>query len=292
MNVAPPFQFAPARLVRDRGGHAHGRRRETGIRSKSQDVNGLCGRSCRAQRGSVPDYQYRHYDPQTGRWLSQDPIGEEGGINLYGFVGNDGLGKWDVLGMQLSEKLKCCKITRIIDNFDQIVPRVDYPISKDGVWNHPTGRTWTGQMTVECQDGNTFTAMIQTGGMRMRGSAVRGPSADNPVGDDSTSPAGDFTISTNRPGKGFPINVAGTGRGDVTKHLALYHGSHGCPTLHIQSEWDDFVELMKINRDKFEQNSVKIRIQYTTTEQPQGSRGNGRSDPQPLVPRAPRVGNP
>jgi RHS repeat-associated protein len=34
-------------------------------------------------------YLYRFYDPQNGRWLNHDPLGEEGGVNLYGFVGND-----------------------------------------------------------------------------------------------------------------------------------------------------------------------------------------------------------
>jgi RHS repeat-associated protein len=33
--------------------------------------------------------KYRAYDPQTGRWLSRDPIGEEGGVNLYGYVGGN-----------------------------------------------------------------------------------------------------------------------------------------------------------------------------------------------------------
>jgi RHS repeat-associated protein len=33
--------------------------------------------------------KYRFYDPQTGRWLSRDPIGEEGGFNLYGYVVGD-----------------------------------------------------------------------------------------------------------------------------------------------------------------------------------------------------------
>ena len=47
----------------------------------------------------VTDYQYRYYDPLTGRWPSRDPIGEEGGVNLYGFVGNDGIGKWDFQGL-------------------------------------------------------------------------------------------------------------------------------------------------------------------------------------------------
>jgi len=31
-------------------------------------------------------------------WLSRDPIGERGGLNLYGFVGNDGVNRWDYLG--------------------------------------------------------------------------------------------------------------------------------------------------------------------------------------------------
>jgi uncharacterized protein RhaS with RHS repeats len=48
----------------------------------------------------VADYTYRYYDPQTGRWPSRDPIEEEGGVNLYGFVGNDGLDWIDFLGRE------------------------------------------------------------------------------------------------------------------------------------------------------------------------------------------------
>jgi|AOAMet2_C33A6_35_1029308.scaffolds.fasta_scaffold05642_1 hypothetical protein len=32
-------------------------------------------------------------------WPSRDPIEEAGGINLYGFVGNEPIGKWDKLGL-------------------------------------------------------------------------------------------------------------------------------------------------------------------------------------------------
>ena len=42
---------------------------------------------------------YRFYDPDLGRWLSRDPIGEEGGINLYGYVLNDPLDISDALGL-------------------------------------------------------------------------------------------------------------------------------------------------------------------------------------------------
>ena len=48
-------------------------------------------------------YGYRYYDPQTGRWPSRDPIEEEGGVNLYGFVGNDGVSKLDLLGLECKQ---------------------------------------------------------------------------------------------------------------------------------------------------------------------------------------------
>jgi RHS repeat-associated protein len=32
---------------------------------------------------------YRAYDPHVGRWLSRDPIEEDGGLSLYGYVGGD-----------------------------------------------------------------------------------------------------------------------------------------------------------------------------------------------------------
>ena len=50
-------------------------------------------------------YGYRYYDPQTGRWPSRDPIGERGGVNLYGFVGNDGVNQIDYLGQQVWARL-------------------------------------------------------------------------------------------------------------------------------------------------------------------------------------------
>ncbi|MCH8476102.1 MAG: RHS repeat-associated core domain-containing protein [Opitutales bacterium] len=47
----------------------------------------------------VSYYGFRYMDPETGRWPNRDPIEEEGGLNLYGFVGNDGVNAADVLGL-------------------------------------------------------------------------------------------------------------------------------------------------------------------------------------------------
>jgi RHS repeat-associated protein len=44
-------------------------------------------------------FMFRGYDPALQRWITRDPIGEMGGINLYGFVGNNALGWVDPLGL-------------------------------------------------------------------------------------------------------------------------------------------------------------------------------------------------
>ena len=43
-------------------------------------------------------YGGRFYSPELGRWLNRDPVGERGGLNLYGFVGNDPANYVDVAG--------------------------------------------------------------------------------------------------------------------------------------------------------------------------------------------------
>jgi RHS repeat-associated protein len=41
----------------------------------------------------------RAYDPFSGRWLSRDPAGEVGGINLYAYVGGDPVNEVDPDGL-------------------------------------------------------------------------------------------------------------------------------------------------------------------------------------------------
>ncbi len=53
---------------------------------------------------------YRVYDPNLARWLSRDPIGEEGDINIYRFVNNNPIKAIDPLGL--------CEDAEDADNLD------------------------------------------------------------------------------------------------------------------------------------------------------------------------------
>jgi RHS repeat-associated protein len=49
----------------------------------------------------------RYYDPKTGRFTQEDPIGLAGGLNAYGFADGDPVGYSDPYG--LSAEASCCR---------------------------------------------------------------------------------------------------------------------------------------------------------------------------------------
>ncbi len=46
-------------------------------------------------------FGYRFYSPSIGRWMTRDPMGERGGMNLYGFVENNPINQFDPWGLGL-----------------------------------------------------------------------------------------------------------------------------------------------------------------------------------------------
>ena len=44
-------------------------------------------------------YNYRHLNPRDGRWISRDPIMEQGGWNLFAFVNNNSIINFDLVGL-------------------------------------------------------------------------------------------------------------------------------------------------------------------------------------------------
>ena len=59
---------------------------------------GFTGREADAETGLMY-YRARFYDPAVGRFVSEDPIGLAGGINLYGYVKNNPLNSIDPMGL-------------------------------------------------------------------------------------------------------------------------------------------------------------------------------------------------
>ena len=72
-------------------------------------------------------YGYRYYNAETGRWLNRDPIGELGGLNLYGMVGNDAVNTWDYLGLR-----SCEDIQNHLDIIDNILNSIIADFSEGG----------------------------------------------------------------------------------------------------------------------------------------------------------------
>jgi RHS repeat-associated protein len=46
---------------------------------------------------------FRAYNADSGRWLNRDPLGEAGGMNLYGYVGNNPIRHFDPLGLAMGD---------------------------------------------------------------------------------------------------------------------------------------------------------------------------------------------
>jgi len=60
---------------------------------------GFTGASTPNQNGGFVYLRNRWYDPNTGRFLTQDPIGLAGGVNLYAYAGNNPVAFSDPFGL-------------------------------------------------------------------------------------------------------------------------------------------------------------------------------------------------
>jgi len=67
--------------------------------SKAADFNHRFSTKYRDAATELYYYGFRYYSSELGRWLSRDPIGLNGGINLYGFVNNRPIFDIDPMGL-------------------------------------------------------------------------------------------------------------------------------------------------------------------------------------------------
>jgi RHS repeat-associated protein len=90
-------------------------------------------------------YGYRHFLPSTGRWPSRDPIGEEGGANLYGMAYNDILNSVEFLGLHTCSNPRvkdpeCLRRAKADFDIGKIDARADYDIAISNAYEMNQGR--------------------------------------------------------------------------------------------------------------------------------------------------------
>jgi RHS repeat-associated protein len=69
---------------------------------------------------------HRYYDPGTGRFVTRDPISYAGGINVYGYVGNDSVNWADPLGLMPAKgnwKMDPAQVERVEQEIKDIIAR-------------------------------------------------------------------------------------------------------------------------------------------------------------------------
>jgi RHS repeat-associated protein len=86
-------------------------------------------------------YGFRFYDPSLQRWLNQDPIGEDGGINLYGFVENSPLTQIDSLGLNSASEVKN-GVTFWYGAFEQKPPGAIFVLNGNNYLLKPLDKDW------------------------------------------------------------------------------------------------------------------------------------------------------
>jgi RHS repeat-associated protein len=96
-------------------------------------------------------YKHRAYSPSLQRWLNKDPIGENGGINLYEFVKNNPLSYIDLFGNAASKHDCSCLYKKILkktieligdlSKYDYVMDSYPHPMApeKGGGWTKPGG---------------------------------------------------------------------------------------------------------------------------------------------------------
>ena len=83
-------------------------------------------------------YNYRHYNPTDGRWISRDPIMEQGGWNLYAILSNklaqniDTLGLWKI--KRESEKMTASACAEKNDTWETLAQTVNLDEAEAFKW--------------------------------------------------------------------------------------------------------------------------------------------------------------
>jgi RHS repeat-associated protein len=86
-SLAAEYEYSPSPAIISKNG------------AQADDLAAVASFSAKPYDKDLDAFLYQLRILKYGKWLSRDPIEEKGGANLYGFVGNDPVNRWDMLGM-------------------------------------------------------------------------------------------------------------------------------------------------------------------------------------------------
>ena len=93
-------------------------------------------------------YGYRFYSPTLGRWLTRDPLGEDGGINLYAMLENNLIDFIDFLGLDV--------VTWKKDGYVYICGKKDAGVTDFFTMEKPTKAKLAERLGLTVQELNSF----------------------------------------------------------------------------------------------------------------------------------------
>jgi RHS repeat-associated protein len=151
-------------------------------------------------------YGRRYYDPLLGRFICRDPKEELGGLNLYGFVGNNAMNRWDYLGMCEGEEDEDDDASWDDDGYGGL----DVAVYVDGVRTGSMSSSSTGYHELSRVAGSSSTPDPTTSGQPTNGNTRFGnlPSqVVNPQGGVDVNNAGNMTQTNGAPIQMTPFKV-------------------------------------------------------------------------------------
>jgi len=190
-------------------------------------------------------------------------------VNLYEFVGNDGIDWVDYLGFSCVERI----VVQFDDSYELDAPRDKWKDGKLVQKNYypVSGRQFSGQMNVYDKDGKNIGSYFVISGGHREPHRERGH--DTPV------PSGQYDVETKK-GRRIGYHVLNvSGRGDIEIHD--YGTTTGCIAVAGFSEFDKNMEETHKpccgNKE-----TVKLEVSYNMPadqSEPQGNRFSEGGDP-------------
>jgi len=110
------------------------------VTSSGTDSTGFQYTGREVDVGGLMYYRARYYNPRTARFISEDPIGLAGGVNLYGYVDGDPITNSDPSGLQRVPSGTYIQRGDVPPSPQQIMQRkVDQTSTLNAMASHPNG---------------------------------------------------------------------------------------------------------------------------------------------------------